>query len=505
MPWAMLLATEQDSTRWIDALSNANASTRAFLFYSLALIAIGLYSAINRAFLHADIMPKATPGAMRDEPPAVVNLLVNNLETSADAPIAVLLHLARRNYFSIEISEDEIETVSTNPKRIDGQLRSYELAVLHLVDSAITELASDGHIVVDELQAFCRAKTTTDPQWWDLFRASVAEHALELKLVSRRCSPTMVRILQGLALAIVGIGIATMGHSSEARPSDPASWAVGVLTTSALLTFLSLSRLDLNELRYTRSGTRATADWLGARSVMQHVGSFAELGPSTVNIWGDRMHYATTTGVARETSRRMALVDGDGTEVWYVMNERWHHAKASVPRMAGWGRSPWRLLRDSAGPFLLSGAASSSVLAILWFGKIKSTNGERVGLQGAIDRVLHFPQRLSFAALPQVLTLAVSGGLLWILRRHLRRAAPVYRALLDIFMTRREQGVIAYEQDGWIGIGNPHSRAMTLYRLPPTIVPERGHLVELTATRYFGQVRAVRSVQPPKPRRPVFS
>ncbi len=383
---------------------------------------------------------------------------------------------------------------------------SHEAAPERRAVAVITEPeVADGAITVAELQAYCRSHTKSDRQWWDLFRASVVEHALELKMVSRRCSPTMVRILRALALVIVGIGIATMGHSSEAKASDPTSWAVGILTLSAILTFLSLARLDLNELRYTRAGSQATADWLGTRSAMQHVGSFSDLGPSTVNIWGDRMHYATTAGVARETSRRLALVDGDGTEIWYVMNERWHHAKATVPRISGWGRSPWRLLRDSAVPFLVSGAASTSVLAILWFGKMKSTDGKKVGLQGAIDRVLHFPQRLSFDALPQILTLAVFGGLLWVLRGHLHRAAPVYRAILDIFMTRREQGVIAYEKDGWIGIGNPHSRLMTLYHLPPNFQPERGHLVELTATRFFGQVRAVRAVEPPKPRRPAFS
>ena len=505
------------SPLWLQGLSNTNSSTRAFLFYSLVLIAFGLYSAINRALLSSNISPNMTPVSLRDEPPAVVNLLINDLDNSADAPTSVLLHLARRDYYAIDISDDGIETVSKKLKRPETPLRDYETAVLQLVDLAVDQCGTTDSdtdtttsnvtraLAIEELQAFCRAHNAASPEWWESFRKSVVDHALDLRLASRRCSPMTVGLLRILALVVVGIGVTTLGHSSEPRPSDPQSWAVGIFATSAVLSFLALSRLDLEELRYTRSGSEATADWLGTRSTMQHVGSFSELGPSTINIWGDRMFYATSTGIARETSRRLTLVEGDATEVWYVMNDRWHHTKAKVPRVNGWGRSPWNLLRDSAIPFLVSAAASSSVLAILWFGKMQSASGRKVGVSGAIDHGLHFPQRLSFSAVPQVVALAAFGGLLWVLRRHLRLATPVYHAFLDIFMSRREQGVVAYDKDGWIGIGNPHSRLMTLYRLPPDCTPERGNLVELTASRFFGQVRAVRAVQPPKPRKPAFS
>jgi hypothetical protein len=72
-------------------------------------------------------------------------------------------------------------------------------------------------------------------------------------------------------------------------------------------------------------------------------------------------------------------------------------------------------------------------------------------------------------------------------------------------MKRREQGVIAYDKDGWIGIGNPYARTMTLYRVPPNLHVENSNQVELIATRFFGRVKAIRPIEPPKPKKPSFS
>lgn len=493
------------AARWVDDLSDANAATRALLFYSLAVIAIGLFSVITRALLCPEIKPKASTVPLRDEPPAVVNLLVNDLSNTADAPTAVLLHLARRDYFSITISEELVETIKVHATQPEAPLRGYERSVLELVRKAATTGPAGNELPVAELQEHCRDRGGADPEWWRAFHQSVTDHAMELGLVARCCSSTMVRILRALAVVVVGIAVLSLGRANLAQPSDPKSWAVGIMSMSALLTFVVLSRLDQDELRYTRLGSRVASDWLSTRSTMQHVGSFADLGPSAVNIWGDRMFYAVATGVARETSRRLTLVSGDGTEAWYVMNERWHHARAAVPKVRGWGESPWKHLSDSALPFLVSAAACGSAAAIVWFGKLRNGGADRTGLQSALDQVLHFPERLTISAIPQLVTMAVFVGLLWVLRGHLRRAAPIYRAGLDLLLARREQGVIAYEKDGWIGIGNPHSRSMTLYLVPPGLAIERGGLVELTATRFFGRVKAVRAVEPAKPRKRAFS
>jgi Predicted membrane protein (DUF2207) len=497
----MIVAT----TRWIDQLTTANATTRAFLFYSLALIAIGLYSVVSSALFSPEIKIHPSTHDLREEPPAVVNLLVNDLSNSTDAPTAVLLHLARRGHVDIVNSDDGIETVALTTRGESGPLRDYEQRVIELVRAAMTAGRVVGPITVSALRDHYAHDTEEQRVWWDHFRESVANHALELRLVVRRCSAVMVRILRVCAVVLVCIGILSLGRSHSASETDPQSWAVGIFSISALLTFVALSKLDQRELRYTRLGSETTSAWLSARSTMQHVGSFADLGPSAINIWGDRMYYATAVGVARETSRRLTLVTGDGAEAWYIMDQRWHHARAAIPKVYGWGGSPWKHLTDSAIPFFVSSAALGSVGAIVWFSKIGHSQGTKVGIQGALNRMLHFPQRLSFSEVPQVLALVVFVGLLWVLRGQMRRATPIYHAILDMFMSRHEQGVVAYEQDGWIGIGNPHSRSMTLYRLPEGIQFERNTQVELVATRFFGRVKRVRPCEPPRPRKPAFS
>ena len=493
------------SNRWVDEISGANTASRALLFYSLAIIALGLYSVISRALFSSDVPARTGLPTVRDEPPAVINLLVNDLSNTADAPTAVLLHLARRGFVSFSISDDGVEYIELTAREAEGTPLAYEAAVLNLVRAAMKTQDEFGPITVETLREFCADRTDNANEWWLSFQEQVAEHAVSLGLVARWCSPTMVRILKACAITVVGVALLSLGRGSTPAQSDPHSWAVGILSISALLTFIALSRLDTDELRYTRSGRNAAADWLQTRSSMQHVGSFADLGPSAVNIWGDAMYRASAVGVARMTSQRLTMVDGDGTEAWYVVNDRWHHTRAFVPRKFGWGVSPWRHLADSALPFLVSTAALSSVGAIVWFGKVKESGGDKVGLQGAIDRVLHFPQRLGVEQLQQALAVSVFAGLLWVLRRHLKRATPLYHAVLDLFMSRREQGVIAFEHDGWIGIGNPHVRTMTLYKLPPELQIDRGGQVELVATRFFGRVKQVRNVEPPRPKRASFS
>ncbi len=490
---------------WITRLADANDNTRVLVVYSIATIAIGLYSVISRALFTPDIKIGVTSSTLRDEPPAVVNLLVNDLVLSADASTSVLLHLSHRGHFTISKSDDGDETVALTVSQESSRLRKYEQLVVDLVCQTASTDNIEGAIPVDNFRSHANNNTIGMQSWKAKFRDAVVEDALSRNLVVRLCSNSMVTILRCFVGVLAVLGLATLSRSSLPLESDPQSWAVGLLTCSIALTLISLAKLDRNELRYTRKGSTATSQWLGARSAMQHVGSFSDVGPSAVNIWGEHMCYATSVGVARETSRRLQLVNGDGTEAWYIVNDRWHHAKAAIPTIHGWGGSPWKHLRDAVLPFVVSAGALSSVGVIVWVGKIKSDPSSGTALQRTINKMMHFPQRLAWVEAPSVLALVVFGGLLWVLRGHMKRASPICRALLDLVMCRQEQGVIAYEHEGWIGIGNPHLRLMTLYKIPKDLVVTRNSQVVLIATRYFGRVKAVTPYEPPKPRRAAFS
>jgi hypothetical protein len=491
------------ATRWVDSLSSANLHTRSLLFYSLGVIAVGLYSIVSRSLFPSNVSAGKPTQELRKEPPALVNLLVNDLVLTADAATAVLLDLTVRGHFTISNSESGVESIDLAVSRETPALKRYEQLVSELVCSVAAAFDADGAIELSKIKQFASTETPKSRTWWSAFRLSVVEDALRQGLVVRRCSQMMTRILRGLAVALILISMLTLGRSGP-RIADPAGWAVGIFTVCASLSLIALAQVDRSELRFTKRGITAASHWLGSRSTMQHVGSFSELGPAAVNIWGTRMAYATALGVARETTRRLHLVNADDSDAWYVTNERWYHARTTVPAIPGWGLSPWRHLKEATPPFFVSAAALGSVGLIIWFGKIKATAGERVGIQGVINQSLRFPQRIAFAEWRSVIALALFGGLLWVLRGHLKRAAPVYHALLDLVLTRRENGVIAVDANGWIGIGNPHVPTITLYRVPDNFFIEPSFQVELVATRFFGRIKRIRPYEPPKPKRSSF-
>jgi len=130
---------------------------------------------------------------LRDEPPALVNLLVNELHITGDAVAATILDLAARHHVEIvELSPEENLVI---PKRHDRDpLTSYEDRLLQVVEHAA---ASAPHATVP---AIADALGPSSAGTWLQFAAEVTRDARRRGLTTSPATGSETKALLLLAL-----------------------------------------------------------------------------------------------------------------------------------------------------------------------------------------------------------------------------------------------------------------------------------------------------------------
>jgi hypothetical protein len=231
---------------------------------------------------HAQQPGRAGPETMelREEPPAVVDLLVHDLELTGDAVAATILDLAwKRQIEIVELSPEENLVV---PRRHADGLAPFEERVLRLVESA----AGGGpHATIPGIaQALGSSSART---WWS-FAAEVRADARDRGLTVRageQSTFTAVFVLSALPCA--GIIVAM-----------PLAW----LVTPFLFVGLVVSGIFLSALGRTQiltdEGRAAAQHWLGVRAFIAEHDSFDDLPPAAVAVWDRYLAYAAAMGLS---------------------------------------------------------------------------------------------------------------------------------------------------------------------------------------------------------------
>ena len=253
-----------------------------------------------------------------EEPPAVVNLLVNRLHLTGDAATAVLLDLIRRRRYEVVNFGNDREALFIRSNAGDSLL-PYEAKVEALVRALPT--VREG-IPIDAIREATVGDEKDQATWWAGFRKDVVADARKRGLVTPRFPVWLVRGLQLAAVAIAAVAVMALGEETK-KPTDPAGWSVLLMIGCAVAAFAALRKVDTDDLRYTHRGLTVAARWLGIQTAQERTGSFTEVGPSAVTIWGEQLCAASALGVAMETSRRLPLVSGDRGIVWYPAGDRW--------------------------------------------------------------------------------------------------------------------------------------------------------------------------------------
>jgi hypothetical protein len=240
------------------------------------------------------VAPGPPTPELRDEPPAVVNLLVNRLVDAPQAASATLLDLAAKRIVEIHEVADGAEHTLVRLRRPDlpGDRPAYERRVAdrvrHVAGARLTPVA-------ELVKRYAEGG--------DLWRRRVARDAV---LDARRRGLTRPSGRSGLAL--VTSGLATAGLLAPLVPAPDAQlFGVAVVGLAMLwfvlfpigagLLFTSIRERPTELDRLTPLGYQATAHWLGVAAWLRAHEPLRDLPPAAVAIWDRYLAY----GVALDT------------------------------------------------------------------------------------------------------------------------------------------------------------------------------------------------------------
>jgi hypothetical protein len=373
-----------------------------------AIVALLVWGVVLLLVVMATRPREVDPGPatmeLGDEPPAVVNLLANDWQVTADAVPATLLDLASRDLVDIDqVGPDN--TIVRVRRSSDPSLLPYERLILHHVAG----LAVDG---VVPAQALTTGPQDQSKRWWKAFTREVVADARQRGLARDRWSRGAKTAVRAAALAPAILGAVWLLVASDIGFGAA---VVGFIAFTALAEAPSRFASE----RDTTAGREAAARWLGVRAYLGDNEFFPGLPPAAVAIWDRYLGYGAAMGVATGAVRALPMGAEDENRAWSAYGGTWRVVKVHYPRARIlWGRHP-------AAAFLLAVA-----IAAVGYGATRLTLGVRRATDGYTDSVA------SWVLLIATLLLVASAALLvWAI------SAGV-RALLDATSHRRFQGQV---------------------------------------------------------------
>jgi hypothetical protein len=364
--------------------------------------------------------PDAAPSTMelRDEPPAVVDLLTDDFELTPQAVPATLVDLAARRWVGIEEYGDGDVVIRLRGNGVgQGALRPFEEQVL----SHVRGLAVNGVVPA--------AAMTTGPEeasagWWKRFRRMVVADVRARGL----CRPRWPRA----AMAVLWVGAAAAiaaawGADRLAGEDDKSRLLEGLLFAAVaggvLLVAVASALTSSDRQRDTEDGLAVAGQWLGVRRHLADHGDFAAKPAAAVAVWDRYLAYAVALDLAPLAVAQLPLGAEDDRHAWSRAGGHWRPVVVTYPRLRpGYGQHP--VVAAFVG--LVTGAIAVAALTRL----IPAANGTADWVEDLSDTPRPWV-RLAAAGVA-VVAVAVAA---WSLVKF------VY-ALSDVFARRTVEGVV---------------------------------------------------------------
>ncbi|NJC70385.1 DUF2207 domain-containing protein [Planosporangium thailandense] len=277
------------------------------------------------------------------EPPAVVSLLANRWEVTADAAESTLLDLAARRLVELRQPVDDPAQTTVHVRNTgDDDLTAYERRVLDRVRG----LAVDGVVPLTALTFRAEAEAKS---WAKRLRADVVADARARGLSRRRFSPAILALLlAGAAVTAVAVFVAALIGARHTGPHTTRNEAFD----AALGTFFGLCVLagTVRGERDTAAGHAAATRWLGLRAYLRGDEAFANLPPAAVAVWDRYLSYGAALGTTRMCSAVIDLGLGDRRRVWSSYGGTWHRVRVRYPVF-------WARYGSRAAPLLIRALA----------------------------------------------------------------------------------------------------------------------------------------------------
>jgi hypothetical protein len=255
------------------------------------------------------------------EPPAVVNLLVNNFRVTPEAVPATLLDLAARRLVDFEQAAPGSYSCRLRRDPPKAEISPYEFRILALLQSR----AVNG---VVPTEALTTGRSEQAKGWWKGFRKEVASDAQQRGLSQDLWGRRTLGQLSLAALLPAPLFWAAFGEFAAGL-----AYVVGA---SAIIG----SIISANRQRDTAAGLSAASRWLGVRSKLREDEVFPTLPPTAVATWERYMGYGAALGLAANAVRSVPMGAESDTRAWSAYGGHWHRVRVRYRGIPGWGQPP---------------------------------------------------------------------------------------------------------------------------------------------------------------------
>lgn len=285
--------------------------------------------------------PDRRPAPLDDgqlEPPAVVALLTNGYAVPHTAVAATALDLAARGWIRFSTIEGELVVVTRGNAPSGDSLRPFEQQVLnHLAARAFNDVISANTLAMSHHRQ--------NRRWWLRFGRTVAEHARDLGLSTRRYTPIE------LAPAGVAAGVGLIACWFGARGGDEIAlsdswkprlvWAIALSALAALAWSTAMRALGSAQ-RPTDLGTARSAAWMGyRRRLRERIPVHASvLAPPPQQL---ALAHASVMGVAEQVLDELPAAPEDHRFAWSEAGGTPHIVRVHYPVRPGYGQHPLKV------------------------------------------------------------------------------------------------------------------------------------------------------------------
>lgn len=345
---------------WLGASTSGPKAIEVHPVAGATVLAIALSAAVLLVIiLRSSRLTKITPGPatmeLRDETPAIVDLLTGGFDVEDDAVPATVVDLAARGWYTIEDYGDDTIIRTKRGRPSNDTLQPYEQRVLDYIEAHTI----DG---VVPTRVLTTGRKHISKRWFKGFTHEVVHHAQQLGLCTRRwgwLQITAAWVLAGLA------GLPAFWAFDAADEADDVSdWASlgNVLAGLAIVVAVVLAYVSVRVSRYaaqrdTPAGVAAAAHWLGVRDFYRKTGEFTEKSAASVAIWDHHLAYATAMGLAHEVQRQIPFESEHDRHAWSRATGQWRRVKVRYRTFRpGWGMHPASVVLQSLVTMAVLGA-----------------------------------------------------------------------------------------------------------------------------------------------------
>lgn len=337
-------------------------------FAAAIALAVALVSGAGVLWVWLSTRPrKVSPGPstmeLRDETPALVDLLTGGFEVDDDAVPATAIDLARRGHFDLEDYGGKVVIRVRSKAAASDPLTAYEDRILRHVGN---------HVMADgttPAAALTIGPDGVSQRWYRGFVREVTKHGRRLGLCRRRFDLKHLAIawlLVGVAVAPAWIVIATAD-----RTDDPTTWGsignlmLGLAVLCGIGVFLLAGKLSRSDVQAdTPAGREAAAHWLGVREAYRSNAGFEDAPAASVAIWERHLAYATAMGLAPEVQRQLPFETEHDRHAWSRATGRWRRVRVRYQSFRpGWGQHPGKVAVGGAIQAIVYGAVAYIALA----------------------------------------------------------------------------------------------------------------------------------------------